>query len=211
MDGRMLARLGILAVLALSTVMCSVFTPAAQNPNSPAQGTGVKETLAVLQSTIDFMQKQSQATAYVWMTEAASASGGLAGTPELPTEQIGKGKIEGKLTFSGDTLPPMRVVAFNVETSEYFTTEINNNGTYSLEVPAGQYQVVAYLINKVNGSKALAGGYTQAVPCGLSVTCTDHSLITLEVKSGATVGSIDPGDWYAPPGTFPPDPISGKS
>ena len=47
---------------------------------------------------------------------------------------------------------------------------------------------------------------SQAVPCGLSVTCTDHSLITVSVTAGATLTGIDPNDYYAPDGTYPPMP-----
>jgi hypothetical protein len=53
----------------------------------------------------------------------------------------------------------------------------------------------------------LAGGYTQAVPCGLSVNCTDHSLIPVQVNNGVVTQNINPGDWYAPEGSFPSYPL----
>ncbi|MGQ9553761.1 MAG: hypothetical protein ACUVWR_06595 [Anaerolineae bacterium] len=40
----------------------------------------------------------------------------------------------------------------------------------------------------------------------MSVDCADHSLIGVEVRAGETTTGIDPGDWYAPEGAFPPDP-----
>jgi len=43
------------------------------------------------------------------------------------------------------------------------------------------------------------------VPCGLSAGCEDHTLLPIIVIEGQTA-SADPGDWYAPEGTFPPMP-----
>jgi len=44
------------------------------------------------------------------------------------------------------------------------------------------------------------------VICGLSVSCHNHSLIHVHIEAGTIVNNIDPIDWYAPTGTFPPDP-----
>jgi hypothetical protein len=77
------------------------------------------------------------------------------------------------------------------------TTE-DGQSEYELSVAPGDYFVVAY---KLDGN--LSAGYSQAVPCGLLNTCTDHSLIPVHVEAGQTVEGIDPQDWYAPPGTFP--------
>jgi hypothetical protein len=64
--------------------------------------------------------------------------------------------------------------------------------------------VLAYVVGAATG--ALVGGYTPAVACGLTVACTDHSLIRVAVPAGETVRGVDIRDWYAPPGTFPPRP-----
>ena len=52
----------------------------------------------------------------------------------------------------------------------------------------------------------LAGGYSFAVLCGLTVDCTDHMLVDVFLEAGITATGIDPGDWYAPPDAFPPNP-----
>ncbi len=44
------------------------------------------------------------------------------------------------------------------------------------------------------------------VPCGLKAGCEDHSLIPVEVTAGNMATGVDPVDWYAPAGTFPPRP-----
>ena len=134
--------------------------------------------------------------------------------PQLPT-RIGfatatsgvqikpiQGSISGNLSYPSDYIPPLRVVAFdtglNAVTSVDTTT---NQMTYQLSISPGTYYVVAYTMDGV-----LAGGYSQAVLCGLTVACTDHSLVAVTVSLGGNVTDIDPGDWYAPPNTFPPMP-----
>ncbi len=123
------------------------------------------------------------------------------------------GSISGKLTYPGEFIPPVRVVAFRVEngawTQQYiYVDTLLNASTYQIDgLEPGFYWITAYTIPNDNGAPAgLAGGYTQAVLCGLSVDCTDHSLISVEVKSGMVTGNIDPGDWYAPEGSFLPNP-----
>ncbi len=76
---------------------------------------------------------------------------------------------------------------------------------YEMELPVGTYHIVAYAL-KDDGSEFLACGYTFMVPCGLSVECTDHSLIDVPVTSGSAAENIDPGLCYADPGAFPPMP-----
>src|SRR6266853_4264484 len=46
--------------------------------------------------------------------------------------------------------------------------------------------------------------YSKAVPCGLDVTCTDHTPLPVTVRPGQVTGGVDPGDWYwnAPDNSF---------
>ena len=44
------------------------------------------------------------------------------------------------------------------------------------------------------------------VPCGLQYGCNDHSLIDVVVPAGGQASGVDPADFYADPGTFPPNP-----
>lgn len=123
--------------------------------------------------------------------------------PDAEPEEQAPGTIEGTLGYPSEGIPPLEVYAFNAgDKSIYFKTKTTQNqGTYALEkVPPGTYVVVAYA-----GSN-YAGGYSKAVPCGLSVICTDHSLIPVEVKTGETTKGVDLKDWYAPENTFPQKP-----
>lgn len=113
------------------------------------------------------------------------------------------GSISGMLSYPSSFIPPLRVVAFQVNSFYYrYVDTMQNQSTYQIAgLAPGMYHVVAYIMD---GS--YAGGYTQMVPCGLQASCTDHSLIDVEVKSGQDTPNVNPGDWYALDGTFPPKP-----
>ncbi len=130
-------------------------------------------------------------------------AGGQPGTP-TPTSTSAPGSISGSLSYPSEFIPPLRVVAFQVGGFNYhYVDTMQNQGDYQITgLAPGVYHVVAYIMN---GS--YAGGYTEMVPCGLSVDCTDHSLIDVVVLSGQDTPDIDPADWYAPEGTFPPMPL----
>jgi hypothetical protein len=110
------------------------------------------------------------------------------------------GTITGALSYPSDHIPPLRVIAFDAATLKLAASVDTalNQGTYDLHVPAGKYYIVAYTLDG-----KLAGGYSQMVPCGLNASCSDHSMIPVTVAAGGSAAGIDPGDWYAPAGTFP--------
>lgn len=143
-------------------------------------------------------------------------------TPTIPatftfTPEPLTGTITGKLSYPSEFIPPLRVAAFSLtDGNAYFVDTAKNQSTYSIEVPPGTYYVVSYPYEGVAGNTgqadaytlsggAFAGAYTQMVPCGLAVGCDDHTLLPVTVTAGQTV-TADPGDWYAPEGTFPPVP-----
>ena len=125
--------------------------------------------------------------------------GGLAGTPGTDSG----GAITGSLSYPSEGIPPLRVVAFDLRSMDPAASvdTVAGQSTYSLPVPYGVYYIVAYTLDGQH-----AGGYSSAVLCGLSVDCTDHTLIPVPVANGLAADGIDPGDWYAPEGTFPPAP-----
>jgi len=136
----------------------------------------------------------------------------LTAEPAEPTAEV-KGSISGKLSYPSEFIPPLRVVAFRVEngawTQTYVYVDTNLNASeYQIDgLEPGFYWITAYTIPNVDGAPSgLAGGYSKAVLCGLSVDCTDHSLVAVEVKPGMVTGGVDPGDWYAAEGSFLPNP-----
>ncbi|GAB4566087.1 MAG: hypothetical protein Fur0017_04290 [Anaerolineales bacterium] len=129
--------------------------------------------------------------------------------PSIPNlgvggEAVRAGGIAGQLSFPSSFIPSMTVVAFSVNSPSYqYVVTLENSSTYQIDgLAPGMYYVVAY----PSTDSSYPGGYSQAVPCGLLASCTDHSLLPVEVKSGEVTQGINPGDFYAPPGTFPPSP-----
>ncbi len=131
------------------------------------------------------------------------------GTDNIPTfTPVGglSGSISGKLSYPSNFIPSLAIVAYVAGGSPldyYYVITNEGSNTYQLDnLPPGNYYVVAYVIGG-----GLNGGYSQAVPCGLSVECGDHSLISVSVTGGQVTQGIDPADWYAPEGSFPAYPL----
>jgi hypothetical protein len=126
-------------------------------------------------------------------------------TPSATTPATGT--ISGdQLMYPASLIPPLQIYAISKTDSRvnFHVDTVQNQMTYSITgIAPGTYVVVAY---RQGDSSGLAGGYSKAVPCGLSASCTDHSLIPVDVTAGGTVQNINPNDWYADPGTFPTKP-----
>lgn len=119
-----------------------------------------------------------------------------------PTRPPLAGSISGKLCYPGSGIPPMTIYAADQATGRSFKTHSKgpSDTSYRIEgVLPGTYVVYAWLDDGKMG-----GSYSKAVPCGLSVDCTDHSLIPVTVKTGQDAAGIDVCDWYGPPPPAPP-------
>jgi hypothetical protein len=180
-----------LGVLALTTVFCSV---------SIDPGSATPDVAAMVNATLTAAAARTSPP-----TLAPGATETLSTTPISAFPEMGT--ITGTLMYPAEGVPPLRIAAFEVTSGEvsYMDTAANQS-TYTFDLPVGTYHVVAYSIGGDGFPTGLSGGYTQAVPCGLSVACTDHSLIDVTVTARTTSSGVDPGDWYAPDGSFPPMP-----
>lgn len=128
---------------------------------------------------------------------------GEPGTIPLPKDE-NYGSITGKLFFPSEHIPPLRIVAFDIYNDAYHWVDtVDNQQFYEINgLMPGYYQIVAYEKNS-----GFAGGYSEYAKCGLLSSCPDdHTLVTIYVTPGFTNQNINPGDWYAPSGTFPEDP-----
>ena len=134
---------------------------------------------------------------------AMTVQAALTPSADSVTPTPAPGSISGTLSYPSEGIPPLRVVAFNIDGLSYrFVETLANVGTYQITgLAPGTYHVVAY---SMDGT--IAGGYTPAVACGLSVICTEHSLLDVVVLAGQDTPNIAPSDWYAPDGSFPPMP-----
>jgi len=121
----------------------------------------------------------------------------------LPVEA---GGVEGRLSYPADSLPALRIVAFQVATGQYYSVDTTaGQSTYRLDgLSEGKYNVLAYTLGSDSFPAGLAGGYTQAVMCGMGPDCTDHGLVDVIVFDGEITPNVDIFDWLQP--NFPPMP-----
>lgn len=115
------------------------------------------------------------------------------------------GSIAGTTGYPSEGIPPLEIFAMKKsDYSVYFKTKTYaNQQSFTIDdITPGIYVVVAYPL----GADGLTGGYTKAVACGLSVECTDHSLVEVEVVAGQTKSGIEVKDWYVPSNQLPPKP-----
>jgi hypothetical protein len=113
------------------------------------------------------------------------------------------GIVQGKLCYPSEYIPAMNVY-LKAEGSNtiYKLVSKENEQTFTFKkIPPGNYVAFAYTTEatmmdlKNNKSKA-SGGFTRFVPCGLSVNCKDHTLISFKVNKGKTTDAISICDWY---------------
>jgi len=193
-DHRHLPLIIISLVLAGSSIMCSIFTMGNSQKVTPGEKSA---TITSLQLTVAKLEKQA-ITPTIEPTDPITF-------PTMVKPETGN--ISGTLSYPSEQIPPLRIVAINIKTGEYYATEVTDNNLYGLDgIPTGTYHVIAYQLTESGTTMNMAGGYTKYVTCGMSVECTDHSLVDVAVEAGKLTTGIDPADWYAPQGTVPPAP-----
>jgi|GEM_PF-2013845 len=113
-----------------------------------------------------------------------------------------KGSVSGRLGYPGENIPQLEVYFINQDSKNKNVTIITsyNQSEYFLQGLAdGKYIAVAY----VKDQPETSGAYTEAVLCGLTIECTDHSPVVFEIKDGNAAKNIYITDWYAPKGVLP--------
>ena len=190
--------------IALAVQQTQTAAAAATGPvPAPASPTQVAVEAASATST-------APATAAASETPTPTPSQAPSGTPGAgpvygPTSETPgqPATITGALGYPSEVIPRLRVYAWDRESGQWrYVITNQNDSTYTLPVPPGRYVVFAYL----NDGGALAAGYTNAVPCGLSAGCADHTLIVVSVGSGQQASGVNVTDWYGPPGFIPQPP-----
>lgn len=112
------------------------------------------------------------------------------------------GTVTGLICYPSEFIPPMTLYFKDVGTSQVLDFAHNDGSmNYSVQLPPSTYVAYAY-----RTGTNIAGSYSQAVLCGLTVNCTDHSLIPFQVTGGQTTADIDICDYYGQPGDIPAPP-----
>jgi hypothetical protein len=105
------------------------------------------------------------------------------------------GTVIGSICYPSEAIPAMSAFFESQASSQVTQLAIaENQGTYSIELDPGEYIAYAY---REGDSIKIGGMYSQAVECGLTVDCSDHSPLVFTVLAGETTGGIDICDWYA--------------
>ncbi len=166
----------------------------------------VQATFQALTAQAELVVAASPATSTPLPIAIEPTQGGTDYIPTFTPEGGLSGSIAGQLSYPSEFIPSQAIIAYVAGGSPFdYYYMITNEGTSSYQLdnlPPGNYYVVAY----VTGG-GLSAGYSEAVPCGLTVACTDHSLISVSVTGGQVTQGVNPQDWYAPEGSFPAYPL----
>lgn len=112
-------------------------------------------------------------------------------SPTAPPPAPLPGVISGRLCYPSEYIPAMTIYARNADTGETWTMHVPMDTlSYEFEVPAGDYLVFAWT------DEGLGGSYSEFVPCGLSVECSDHTPVVVPVAAGQRVTGVDICDFY---------------
>ena len=109
------------------------------------------------------------------------------------------GTVTGAICYPSEGIPPMDLYFLNVGTQVVSPfPHLDGSASYSVALDPGTYVAYAY-----PQGYSVAGSYSQAVLCGLTINCTDHSLVEFDVFAGQTTSAIDICDWYGDPSDVP--------
>ncbi|MBN1311499.1 MAG: hypothetical protein JXB30_08775 [Anaerolineae bacterium] len=149
-----------------------------------------------------------EATRLAFVVEATLTA--IAASPDEPTAEPTQsspetGTVSGRICYPSEGVPEVTVYAQSTADNSWVSFDYPGGwGEYTFPgIPPGDYVFFAYVKDE---SISIAGGYTQAVICGLGAGCDDHSLIAVHIGAGETVEGVDICDWYGPEGSLPPRP-----
>jgi hypothetical protein len=105
----------------------------------------------------------------------------------------------GKICYPAENIPAMTAYFQNSATGTVAELPIASGQiTYTLTLTPGTYIAYAWLPDFSFG-----GLYSNAVPCGLKTSCTDHAARAFTVKAGQVTKGVDICDWYTGPFVIP--------
>jgi hypothetical protein len=129
-----------------------------------------------------------------------------------PTQSSSPGAIAGHVTTPSEVIVAQLVYAISTAGASrgaYSTETAFNQATYTIRgIAPGTYYVYSARRPLECGENGVFVGasFSDAVKCGLSVSCTSHKPVPVIVKASATTVGIDPIDYYSPDGRVPMPP-----
>jgi hypothetical protein len=112
-------------------------------------------------------------------------------------------EVNGVLCYPSEYIPKMTVYLKQTNSQKVYKlkTKENQRSFKFTNIPVGEYYCYSYTIDKIltdtRGIEHKAsGGYTKAVPCGLTVDCKDHTLIKFKIDSNIGKDTINLCDFY---------------
>jgi hypothetical protein len=117
-----------------------------------------------------------------------------------PTVVVQSGTVSGKICGPDETAPAMTL--YFMETKSKAVTELPLKAastSYQIRLLPGTYVAYGWNLETLQ-----AGGYSEAVACGLGASCADHSLRPFRVQAGSQVTKIDICDWETLDAPLPP-------
>lgn len=113
------------------------------------------------------------------------------------------GAIDGRLSYPSDFIPPLRVVAFSLDTDDYYEvySPLNAVSYRITDLPPGTYHVLAYL---VDAEWDYCAAFTQYAKCDYWTWDCEYDLELLNelaevtVFPGQIVRKVDLMDWDVP-------------
>lgn len=114
--------------------------------------------------------------------------------PDVPEVEFGS--ITGSVCFPGQQNPEMTIYFKEVNRGDLIYQVLpQNQATFSSDgISPGSYIAFAYPVD----TQGSGGLFSQAVICGFSTECTDHSPVVFEVNSGEQTSGVDICDWDSP-------------
>lgn len=102
--------------------------------------------------------------------------------------------VSGTTCYPSENIPAMTIYARNIKTKETFSIHLTENTSeYEIKIPVeGTYIFFSWTEGKNN----LGAIYSYAVPCGLSIECTNHKPITVNIKLGDKITDVNICDYY---------------
>ena len=140
-------------------------------------------------------------TAAVALLLVTAACGSQVSPGPALSSRLASGSITGSVGYPAGVLPAQTIYSIATDRSRFYMVETAfGQRTYTmLGVAPGDYYVFSvapdFLPYQASSSaRSQSGyrfpaGYTKAVPCGLSISCTDHTPISVHVAGGATTSA----------------------